>query len=141
MCKCRIKEECPVDNVCQTPDVLYNAKVISDSGTASYLGQTGDEFKKRWRNHKSNFLVEKNKHKTTLSSHIWNLRESGEKYTVEWKILKQIPSYRPGDRYYKLCTAEVFGIIFKKEISGLNYRSEIFKPCPHKRRVKIFNAG
>ena len=106
-----------------------------------YLSQTGGIFKLRYNNHKSNFVVPKNRSKTTLSSHIWNLKETEEEYTIDWNIVKQIPSYRAGDTYCKLCTAEIFGIFFKKEISSLNLRSEIFKICPHRSRHKIIKAG
>ena len=53
----------------------FGPQFQSDGATEKYVGLTGPQFKKRLGNHKKSFKHEKYAHETTLSSHIWKLKE------------------------------------------------------------------
>ena len=122
--------------------MLYSAKVIKQTDTRSYVGQTSNTFKLRHANHKSSFnsKKEKLKHSTTLSSYVHKLKQQGEDYSIEWSILNSIPSLKPGSSRCNLCIAEVYAIIFKENLSNLNKKSELFNPCFHRARHKLNSA-
>ena len=50
------KNLCPVENICLTDSVVYQAVVERTDGvTDSYVGLTANSFKDRWTKHKSSF--------------------------------------------------------------------------------------
>ena len=56
-CNCRDKSECPLDNKCLTPQLIYQADVTNniDNEYKHYLGLTETKFKVRHSNHKKSF--------------------------------------------------------------------------------------
>ena len=138
-CNCLQKENCPVDNKCLLNDVVYNAKVTSSEGVEQYVGITADPFKVRLNNHKHSFksLVPKIQKSTTLSTYIWKLKKKDIPYKIDWKILGQRSSYKPGGRKCSLCLAEVETIFNNTHMATLNARSELFNSCRHRARFKL----
>ena len=57
---CRIKEACPVDQKCQTLNLLYQATVTRhDNKDESCIGLTDSTFKTRYNGHTNSFQNEK----------------------------------------------------------------------------------
>ena len=88
---------CPVEGECRQKGVVYKASVTERTSgkTETYTGLTGREFKERWKEHQKDFENTKNRTKTTLSSHIWELKDRGLNFSVKWKILDRATTYNP----------------------------------------------
>ena len=78
--------------------------------------------------------------KTTLSTFICKLKRENIDFAIDWKIERQVPSYRAGSAKCNLCIAEVAQIFFKKELATLNNKEEIFNTCRHRARHKLNRA-
>ena len=87
--------------------------------------------------HKSSFNNENKSKSTTLSSHIWKLKEQKSNYSIKWEILDSAPSYTPQASKCFLCLKEKQIILYQG--STLNTRSEIANTCRHKRKFKLSN--
>ena len=72
MQKCRNANECPLNNMCLTKDLIYQAEVITkeDNDIKTYIGMTAKTFKDRYRNHKKSFEDIKHENDTELSKHV-----------------------------------------------------------------------
>ena len=82
-CNCRVKADCPVENKCLTPNVIYQAEVTNNMNDEKmfYIGLTSNTFKERCTNHKTSFKHKKCEKETELSKYIWKLKD-----------LNQVPS-------------------------------------------------
>ena len=81
-------DTCPLTPAeCQKDNVIYVASVSTQNSTEHYTGLTGDTFKKRWYKHNTTFNNISERNKTTLSDHIWNLKEQGKPYEIKWDIV------------------------------------------------------
>ena len=76
LCNCRNANECPLNNMCLTKDLVYQAEVITkeDNDIKTYIGMTATKFKDRYRNHKKSFEDIKHENDTELSKHVWKLK-------------------------------------------------------------------
>ena len=113
-CNCRIKDNCPVDNNCLQESVVYKATVNNNDKIKTYIGITNGTFKERYTQHKSSFNNENKSKSTTLSSHIWKLKEQKSNYSIKWEILDSAPSYTP----------QVVNVSFALKKSKLFYTKE-----------------
>ena len=141
-CNCRRKNDCPLNGECQTSSVIYKCIVTApDVPTKAYIGLTEKEFKTRWNNHKQSINNKKYKNSTSLSSHVWNIKEKhGVTPTLEWSIIKHAKSYTPNSRNCSLCLQEKFEILFyplKNEL--LNKRNELITKCRHMNKFMLAN--
>ena len=128
-----------MEGKCLTPDVIYQATVTrEDNGESkTYVGLSGGPFKVRYRVHKGN-LRNRGESGTKLSKYMWQLKDQGGHYELKWKYIAKTQSYTPSLGTCPLCTKELYFIMFRKEISSLNERNEIFNPCPHRRKFKLY---
>ena len=127
---------------CLSDHVVYGAVVTDNSNntTGTYTGLTRDTFKKRWYKHKSDFKNEKNKHSTTLSTHIWDLRSGGQDCQVSWKIIDKATEFNPITRKCRLCLKEKYHILFNSTHATLNSRTELYSTCRHRKRLLLANT-
>ena len=111
-CNCRNGEACPMNGQCLTDHVIYGATVVDnlENTSSTYTGLTRDTFKKRWYKHRSDFKNENNKHSTTLSSHIWNLKGGGNDFEVNWRIIDRATEFNPSTKNCRLCLKEKYHI-------------------------------
>ena len=123
---------CPVGGHCLKSSLVYKAEVINTAQPATYIGHTGNAFKERFTQHKSNFKNTSTEHSTSLSTFIWKLKRSKVNYNVNWSIVKQAPTYNPNSRTCKLCNLEKVLIFYNKDPTLLNKRSEINNKCRHR---------
>ena len=157
-CNCR-NPPCPLNGACiSTKSVVYKATVkeihnnninnnivnnnnVNNNNITvqTYTGLTKDTFKKRYNGHKSSFNHRKHEHKTTLSAHIWKLRDQGIDFDLKWGIIEKARPFDPGTRKCMLCLKEKFHILFNPDGASLNQKSELFTTCRHRRAKLLVN--
>ena len=127
-------EVCPLEGHCKEESVVYGAEVTKteDNSKETYTGLTGGQFKKRWFKHKYSFEKIDKRTETTLSQHIWKLKEKDKQHRVTWKILAKARTFNPSNQMCRLCLKEKFFIMFHPETASLNSRSEVFSSCRHR---------
>ena len=88
-CNGRKKDQCPLDNNCLSPSIIYNAKVTTNEDTFgnNYIGLTEGTFKQRFTQHKLSLRNRKYANSTELSKHIWDLKDNNKDYNIEWSII------------------------------------------------------
>ena len=107
----------------------------------TYVGLSAPKFYMRYKNHRYSFTNQNYSHATTLSTHVWDLKNQNINYKLKWKIIDRGKPYCSNSRVCFLCLKEKYHIIFKPEESTLNKRNELGSRCPHKqhsllRRIK-----
>ena len=140
-CNCK-KGPCPLDSEdCQTDNVIYRATVTEeDQTTNTYTGLTRNTFKKRFNGHNYTFNHRNAPNSTTLSSHVWNLKDERKKYDLSWNLVDRAPDFNPVTRKCRLCLKEKYYIIFQPDGATLNNRSELFSTCRHRLRLLLNNT-
>ena len=115
--------------------VVYQASVreISAGNVETYTGATARRFKDRLYEHRTDMNNEEGRTKTALSAHIWSLKDKGTQYELTWKIKYRGPDYNPLTKKCRICLREKHYIMYNREGSTLNKRSEVFNTCRHKR--------
>ena len=131
-CNCRVKADCPMPGRCQTDNIIYKSTATTTHSVETYVGLTADTFKERHANHKQDFKNVLRRNATTLSGHIWRMREEGEEPEVKFEIIGRANPYSPVSGICNLCTAEKFEILFNSSNYTLNHRQELFAHCRHK---------
>ena len=81
-----------------------------------------------------------NRIKTKLSSHVWELKDRGINYDIKWKLLERAPTFNPVTKKCRLCLKEKYFIMYRKENSTLNKRSEVFNTCRHRTQSLLTNV-
>ena len=138
-CNCRIKKDCPLDGNCLIKSVVYQASVSCNNPNnvkKTYIGQTGDTFKKRFNGHKHTFKNSK-ANSTTLSTYIWKCKNSDSNPKIEWSIKAKAHAFSSGSRQCDLCLSEKVAILLADPNTSLNQRNEILAKCPHKRKFLL----
>ena len=83
-CNCRDKGNCPLDNKCLTPQIIYKADVLNTqtNDVKSYIGLAETPFKDKFCNHTKAFKHKKYSNDTELSKHIWELKDQNVNYNI-----------------------------------------------------------
>ena len=121
--------------------VIYRARVTDeDSNVETYTGLTSRHFKDRFYEHRTSFNRRddpstSSAKSTTLSSHIWNLKDRGKNYDIIWHIIGKARAFNPLTKKCNLCLF----IIFQPEGASLNLRSELFSTCRHRKNNLLEN--
>ena len=133
-CNCRNKAECPLPGRCTIERVCYQADVkrLDNGEVETYTGVTKDSFKKRYGGHKSSFSSRKYEHSTSLSTHIWKLKDQNIPYEISWEIVGRAAAFNPATNTCRLCLLEKYLIMFRPAGGPLNQSSEFFTTCRHK---------
>ena len=71
-----------------------------------YIGLIEGPLKTRYTNHKSDMKSKKLKGGTTLSSHIWKLKDQNIPHKISWSIKERCKPYIAGAKDFNLCIAE-----------------------------------
>ena len=140
-CNCREGVEvCPLEGKCKEASVIYRATVKDEnSNTETYTGLTSNTFKKRYYGHNSD-INNREKQGTTLSEHIWKLKDQNLNYNLSWEIITKAQSFNPSTKKCRLCLTEKYYIAFKPEGATLNKRSEMFACCRHRKKQLLENT-
>ena len=78
---------CPLQGKCLLDNIVYQAKVKSETTEETYIGLASTTFKSRLGNHRKAFKNDKYRCDTTLSSHIWDIKDRGEDFDIEWRLV------------------------------------------------------
>ena len=112
---------------------MYEATVTAPGkATMTYIGSCSTSLKTRINNHHCDFRNRGREHATTLSSHVWRLKDEGAVPTVSYKIKGKAKPYSPNSRNCALCTLEKLFIVKSDVATSLNRRSEIANKCRHR---------
>ena len=106
-------------------------KIYQATLTRNDDGLTSRRFKDRLYEHTSDMNNQKNKG-TTLSNHVWKLKQQNKGFETKWKILSRGRSFNPSTRQCNLCLKEKYFIMFKPNGTTLNDRSDFFSTCRHR---------
>ena len=134
-CNCRAGPgECPLQGRCLTTKLVYGAAVTrrDTRRTRTYTGLTAATFKKRWDGHTNSFRNRTYQHSSTLSKHIWDLKDQAIPFTITWGVLARANDYNTTTEMCRLCLTEMYFIMFHPKTATLNSRREIFSRCRHR---------
>ena len=103
----------------------------------NYFGQAGNNFKERYQGHKQSFENVKYRGSTTLSAKVWELKEKGKPFDIQWKILHTTRPYKAGMKSCDVCLLEKTRILLgrngpdklPKDTILLNRRTEVTSKC------------
>ena len=121
---------------CRVKQCVYKATVTPNDGLTpeeTYTGMTKNELKERHRGHRKSFIHENYSTDTSLSIHVWALKDKMIDYAIKWEIIDRAPISNPVTRVCCLCVLEKYYIIFNPLGASLNKNNEVYKSCPHKR--------
>ena len=111
-CNCRVKEECPMDVKCQTMDVVYDCRVTSPEPQKIYFGLAKGKWTKRYCNHKKSLNHKRYSHGTTLSSYVWQLKETLDVTpNLKWSVVRCATPYLNISKKFILCLYEKLVIV------------------------------
>ena len=133
-CNCLQGDKCPVGGQCLRGPLVYRAAVTANNKTEFYTGIAGNSFKERWGGHNSSLRHSDQRHKTTLSNHVWDLKDSGTNFNLEWSIVQNAPTFNHTTGKCRLCDTEKYLIMFRPENATLNKRTEFYSTCRHREK-------
>ena len=142
-CNCRGgRANCPLDGACLTEGVIYQAKVtrVDNNQVEFYTDGTEQQFKKRYYGHTFDMRHQKQRYSTSLSKYIWELKDQGINYVLEWSIIARGRGFNPTTRSCQICLKEKYCIMFRPEGATLNSREEIFNTCRHRTKLLLSKA-
>ena len=74
------------------------------------------------------------KNHTTLSSHIWKLKDRGVHFDIKWSIKARGHPFASRGKACDLCITEKLIILTEDQRSMLNKRDELLETCRHRRK-------
>ena len=89
-------------------------------------------FADRYYKHRTDMINPKYKNGTTLSMYVWKLKEEKKAFSIKWKIIDRASPYNPISKVCRLHAKESYYILYRRDMSSLNKKSEIFHNCVHK---------
>ena len=109
--------------------------------TNVYLRTTEGEFKQRFINHKNSFNNSTYRNDTTLSKHVWDIKEKYNKTPVlKWYLVRIVPSCSNITKRCLLCLHEKSELLYYPNISKLlNKHSELIAKCRHANKYLLCN--
>ena len=134
-----MKNTCPLQNQCQTPNLIYRADVENEVNDEKkiYFGLAARTFKGRFGNHKKDFNHKQHSKNTELSKYIWSLKDAKIPYSIKWSIVEKVYGKTKIDRC-PLCLAEKLHLIeYFDDIRLLNKRSEFINQCRHQNKLLL----
>jgi hypothetical protein len=142
MCNCQKSRVCPIDGLCLSESVIYQALVTrEDNGNVEkYVGLTANTFKTRYSAHAHSFRTIGKRNETTLSQYIWSLKDENVQFSLKWKIISKARAYSPATNRCNLCLTEKYYIIHKPDMATINKRNELASSCRHKKKFKLNNS-
>ena len=90
---------------------------------------TENPFKTRYNLHKSSFRLPHKRSTTTLSEHLWTLKDTGVIYKTEWTLPDKAKPCSPAARKCDLCLEEKYYILLEKS-RLLDKKAKFLEPAP-----------
>ena len=141
-CNCRKKNECLLDGKCRAENIVYKyVASVDEYPNKVYLGTAEVDFKQRFYKHRMSFNNEGYSTDTTLSKHIWEIKEKSKIMpSLKWSIIKSVPAYSNISKKCHLCLQEKFEILnYTNPNELLNKRSELISKCRHANKFLLSN--
>lgn len=82
-CNCTKEGQMSLEGNCVSKAIVYQAKVVSDTKTETYVGLAGTEFEGRFKNHLLSFDNKTGKNDTELSKYIWQVKSKQGYLTIK----------------------------------------------------------
>ena len=120
---------------------MYSATVTETATGKSetYTGVTANTFKQRLAGHKTDTNYLRYRHNTTLSDHIWSLKEQDKEYDLKWMLIDRGKAFNPIQKKCQICLKEKFHIMYNRSGASLNRREEVFNTCRHRKQNLLSN--
>ena len=99
-----------------------------------------NSFQKTLQQPQPSFRHQRLEKSTELSKRVWEHKNKGHDYQIQWSVIKEAAPYRCGARICSLCLAEKLQIIKAKPEGLLNKRSELISKCRHKNKFLLKNV-
>ena len=111
---CRVKNTCPLQNQCQTPNLIYRADIENEVNNEKkiYFGLAATTFKERYGNHKKDFSHKQRIKNTDLLKYIWSFKDKDLSYSIKWLIVEKVHGKTKID-LCPLCLAEKLHLIIE----------------------------
>ena len=132
-CNCNNRDECPLEDECLTPRIVYRADVTNNKTDEHkyYYGISDTPFKERYENHKTSFRHRSHLTASDLSKYYWKLVDKGTAPTIKFSIAKRVK----GNIFINKCnlclSEKAFIIRNLDDVNMLNKRSEFISKCRH----------
>ena len=145
-CNCRKKENCPMKGRnCRKENVIYEADIITENETKTYIGLSSNEIKKRIAGHYTtinckpeNKNFQQYSQATELSKAVHRLKSKNVNFKVEWKIISSETKAKPGVDTCRLCLKEAL-LILQANDKCINKRTELMNTCRHLSKFLLKN--
>ena len=139
---------------CVHTDVVYGATVTPldqnnlpvDEEAKNYIGQS-ENWKERFYQHSRSFRIRdpKEQPQTSLSNHIWSLRDENINFTLTWQIVEKTRAFNPISLQCLLCLSEIVHILnpnpnLNPNQANLNSRKETYGFCRHRKKFLLQNV-
>ena len=119
---------------------MIHLQVLKKKKTMRYIGLTEGPLKKRYTSHKSDMTTKNARSGTTLSRHVWELKDQNIPFNISWSIKERCKPYIAGAEDCNLCIAEKVHILEAEPKTSLNSRSEMLTMCRHKAKFLLKNV-
>ena len=132
-CNCNNREECPLENKCLTPRIVYRADVTNNKTDKHkyYYGISDTPFRARYENHKMSFRHRSHLTASDLSKYYGKLVDHGAVPTIKFSIAKRVK----GNTFINNCNLclreKAFIIRNLDDVNMLNKKSEFISKCRH----------
>ena len=137
---CRDNTNCPSQNQCLTPNIVYQADVSNnlDNEKRVYLGVSETPLKGRYCNHIRNSKHERYSNATELSKNVWELKRNNKVPIITCKIARKVRNHK--HNFCRLSLIEKLLITkFPNQDILINKRSEFISKCTHENKLRIVN--
>ena len=138
-CNCRVKDNCPLHGKCQVESIVYKATVTTTNDEKDYIGLTVQTFKQRYYSHQHSMRDNKYRSSTSLSQHVWALKDQVIDFSIQWRIQRKATAYQNTTKRCNLCLAEKVEIISADKVRSLNKKTELISKCRHENKFYLSN--
>ena len=104
----------------------------------AYICIRENKFKTRYNQHSPSFRLPHKKSFTTLSEHVWTLKNNNIEHCISLEIIENSHLYSTTSKKCNLCTAEKYFILTGEP--SLNKRRGIFAQCLHRKKHLLKNT-
>ena len=101
----------------------HNTKVLKDEQLPDAQSKAG---------HKTDTNYLRYRHNTSLSDHIWSLKEQDKEYDLKWMLIDRGKAFNPIQKKCKICLKDKFHIMYNRSGASPNRRKEVFNICRHR---------
>ena len=123
-------------------DIVYESELSYSTRDKLFrcIGITNNKFACRHTRHQRILMDMKHKSEIALLAKFWEIKETGGVPNINFDIVQQAMSYKPGSNACNLCPIEIFHILKAEDsqsVSNLNQREKMYSKCKHRARHNI----